>query len=144
MMYAMVGALVVLVGGTVAFHAVTDEAGVEAFYRLVVTTSLTGLDTVPATDCGPDSSHRSRLRRTDYLCLHRDDPRRGNRSWSLHRAHWPSEGGDGQSKSSLDHYIICGYGRVGRRVAQEFRESGAKYVVLDFNPDAIEYARERG
>jgi voltage-gated potassium channel len=43
-----------------------------------------------------------------------------------------------------DHSIICGYGRVGRRVAQEFRESSAKYVVLDFNLDAIEYAREHG
>ena len=32
-----------------------------------------------------------------------------------------------------DHYIICGYGRVGRRVAQEFRDAGATYVVLDFN-----------
>jgi voltage-gated potassium channel len=41
-----------------------------------------------------------------------------------------------------DHYIICGYGRVGRRVAAEFREEGVPYVVLDFSPDAIEAARE--
>ena len=43
-----------------------------------------------------------------------------------------------------DHYIICGYGRVGRRVAEEFREAGADYVVLDYNSDAIEAAREHG
>ena len=43
-----------------------------------------------------------------------------------------------------DHYIICGYGRVGRRVAEEFREAGVRYVVLDFNADAIEAAREHG
>jgi voltage-gated potassium channel len=42
-----------------------------------------------------------------------------------------------------DHIIICGYGRVGRRVAEEFREAGVRYVVLDFNEDAIEVARER-
>ena len=30
------------------------------------------------------------------------------------------------------HYIICGYGPVGRRVADVFRESGVDYVVLDF------------
>jgi voltage-gated potassium channel len=30
-----------------------------------------------------------------------------------------------------DHYIICGYGRVGRRVGREFREAGVHYVVLD-------------
>ena len=43
-----------------------------------------------------------------------------------------------------EHYIICGYGRVGRRVAAEFRESGIEYVVLDFSPDAIEAAGEAG
>ena len=43
-----------------------------------------------------------------------------------------------------EHFIICGYGRVGRRVAGEFRESGIDYVVLDFSQDAIEAAREAG
>jgi voltage-gated potassium channel len=42
------------------------------------------------------------------------------------------------------HYIICGYGRVGRRIAREFRESGLDYVVVDFNPDAVQAARELG
>ena len=43
-----------------------------------------------------------------------------------------------------DHYIICGYGRVGRRVARELRESGLEYVVVDFSPEAIKAAREFG
>ena len=42
-----------------------------------------------------------------------------------------------------DHYIICGYGRVGRRIAAEFLEEGVRFVVLDFSPEAIEAARER-
>jgi voltage-gated potassium channel len=41
-----------------------------------------------------------------------------------------------------DHYIICGYGRVGRQVANEFRDAGVPYVVLDFNPEVLEIARE--
>src|SRR5438045_9790996 len=32
-----------------------------------------------------------------------------------------------------DHYIICGFGRVGRRVAEELRHSGAPFVVLDYS-----------
>ncbi|HEU0303049.1 MAG TPA: TrkA family potassium uptake protein [Gaiellaceae bacterium] len=43
-----------------------------------------------------------------------------------------------------NHYIICGYGRVGRRIAREFRESGLEYVVIDFNPDAVQTARDLG
>ena len=43
-----------------------------------------------------------------------------------------------------DHFIICGYGRVGRRVAEEFRAAGVQYVVLDFHEEAVEAARDDG
>lgn len=43
-----------------------------------------------------------------------------------------------------DHFVICGYGRVGRRIAGELREAGVPFVVLDFNPDAIAAARADG
>jgi voltage-gated potassium channel len=41
-----------------------------------------------------------------------------------------------------DHYIICGFGRVGRRVAEEFRHADAPFVVLDFSREALEAAQE--
>jgi voltage-gated potassium channel len=33
--------------------------------------------------------------------------------------------------ATADHYIICGYGRVGRQVARDLRAAGARYVVVD-------------
>jgi voltage-gated potassium channel len=39
-----------------------------------------------------------------------------------------------------DHYIICGFGRVGRQVARDLRAAGARYVVIDHNPDNRESA----
>src|SRR4051794_25140189 len=33
-----------------------------------------------------------------------------------------------------DHYIICGFGRVGRQVARDLRAAGALYVVIDEDP----------
>jgi voltage-gated potassium channel len=42
-----------------------------------------------------------------------------------------------------DHYIICGYGRVGQAVAHEFRTAGVPYVVLDSFPEALAAAKER-
>jgi voltage-gated potassium channel len=30
-----------------------------------------------------------------------------------------------------DHYVLCGYGRVGRQVAREFAADGTKFVVVD-------------
>jgi voltage-gated potassium channel len=34
-----------------------------------------------------------------------------------------------------DHYIVCGFGRVGRQVARDLRAAGALYVVIDDDPD---------
>jgi len=39
-----------------------------------------------------------------------------------------------------DHYIICGFGRVGRQVARDLRAAGARYVLVDHNPDTREHA----
>jgi voltage-gated potassium channel len=47
-------------------------------------------------------------------------------------------------ESYNDHYIICGFGRVGRQVARDLRLSGAQYVVIDPNPDHRDAARALG
>ena len=37
-----------------------------------------------------------------------------------------------------DHYILCGYGRVGRQVAAEFARDGVPFVVVDQDPEIVE------
>jgi voltage-gated potassium channel len=39
-----------------------------------------------------------------------------------------------------DHYIVCGFGRVGRGAAEELQHAGASFVVVDNNPDRVERA----
>ena len=39
-----------------------------------------------------------------------------------------------------DHFIICGFGRVGRQVARDLRAAGAEYVIVDGNPHNREHA----
>jgi voltage-gated potassium channel len=36
-----------------------------------------------------------------------------------------------------NHFIICGYGRMGTQVAKEFEGSGVQTVVIDTNPEAV-------
>jgi voltage-gated potassium channel len=43
-----------------------------------------------------------------------------------------------------DHYIICGFGRVGRQVTRDLRAAGARYVVIDSNPASRELAQAAG
>ncbi len=43
-----------------------------------------------------------------------------------------------------DHYIICGFGRVGEQVAHELASEGIAFVVLDNNRDSLERCAARG
>jgi voltage-gated potassium channel len=43
-----------------------------------------------------------------------------------------------------DHYIVCGYGRVGSTVARELAHAGERLVVIDINPDSLERAMRDG
>src|SRR3954465_9071451 len=46
--------------------------------------------------------------------------------------------------ATSDHYIICGFGRVGRQVARDLRAAGARYVVVDDNPEMRDHAQGIG
>ena len=42
------------------------------------------------------------------------------------------------------HYIICGFGRVGRGAAAELQHAGAPFVVVDISPERVERAMQSG
>jgi voltage-gated potassium channel len=129
--------------GTLAFALALNESGLQAFYRSTVTVSLTGIDTKPGSNGGLIVTILLILAGMaiyGYLAsalveLIAHGVLTG--AWAERRRRRVIEG-------MSDHYIICGYGRVGRQVAAEFRDAGVPYVVLDFNPDVLEIARERG
>lgn len=43
-----------------------------------------------------------------------------------------------------NHFILCGYGRVGQEIAQVFREEGIPFVIIDNNEEALAKAEEDG
>ncbi len=43
-----------------------------------------------------------------------------------------------------NHYLVCGFGRVGEQVAREFMRSGEPFVVIDSNPESIARCRAMG
>jgi voltage-gated potassium channel len=42
------------------------------------------------------------------------------------------------------HYILCGYGRVGRQVAREFAADGVPFVIIEQDPETVEACVEEG
>ncbi len=47
-------------------------------------------------------------------------------------------------ESLVGHYILCGFGRVGQRVAEDLEDAGARFVVIEKDPAAAEKAVNRG
>lgn len=43
-----------------------------------------------------------------------------------------------------NHYLLCGFGRVGRGAAREMLRTGVPFVVMDKNPDRVERAIKMG
>jgi voltage-gated potassium channel len=132
---------IALVAGTVAFWGFLNESTLQAFYRSTITLSLTGIDTKPEGNGGII---------TTILLVLAGMAIYGYLASAIVEliAHGVLTGTMVERRRRHmierinDHYIICGYGRVGRQVADEFRAAGRPFVVLDFNPDVLELARE--
>ncbi len=45
-------------------------------------------------------------------------------------------------KRLKEHYIICGYGDVGREVAREFTRAGVRFIVIDRDPEKSELEKD--
>ncbi|HLX19695.1 MAG TPA: TrkA family potassium uptake protein [Gaiellaceae bacterium] len=129
--------------GTVGFRLSLHEPWFQSFYRAVITATLTGLDSVP-----PSNSARALsivmviagLTIIAYAGAVIVEAIAGG----LFSGVVAERRRERAIESLTDHYIICGYGRVGQRVADEFRATGEKFVVIDLNDDAIAVAEGHG
>jgi voltage-gated potassium channel len=43
-----------------------------------------------------------------------------------------------------DHFLLCGFGRVGRQVARDFEGTGVPFVIIDVNQRSLDAAAEEG
>ena len=141
LVYAVAALQCVLVAGTIAFHQSLDETWVQSIYRTTVTVSLAGLDTVPRNDSARAVSIVLVLAGITIFAYIATVLVEG-----IARGVFTGVFAERRRRRAIeglsDHYIICGYGRVGRRAAAEFREEGVPFVVLDFSERAIAAARE--
>jgi voltage-gated potassium channel len=135
----LAGIAVLFTLGTLLFMWSLGESWHAALYRTIVSASLTGLDSTPR---GLGAEAATIL---VVLC--------GVAIFGYFAAQLFDEiahgviGGAWKEKKRLkmieglrDHIIVCGYGRVGRRVVEEFRGSDVSYVILDHSSDAISAA----
>ena len=134
--YAVVAFVVVLLIGMVGFRLILGEGWVASFYRSVVSTTLTGLDTRPE---GTAAQLFTILLLIGGVAIFLylagaivDLIAHGalSEAYAERRMRRTIENLRG-------HAIICGFGRVGRRVAAEFQATGSPFVVVDHNPESV-------
>ena len=76
--------------------------------------------------------------RRDHLRVHRHRGRDHHQRGRERPA--GGEADAGAAAALRDHYIVCGYGRVGSTVARELAHAGERLVVIDINPASLERA----
>jgi voltage-gated potassium channel len=50
----------------------------------------------------------------------------------------------GRIEALRDHYILCGFGRVGEEIAREFTDRKIPFVIIESVPESLERARKKG
>ena len=135
--------VVLLVGGTLGFMWALGESWHAALYRTVVSASLTGLDSTPRGTWAELLTVvvvLSGVAIFGYFAAQLADAV----AHGILGGAWREKRRRRMIDELRDHIIVCGYGRVGRRAAEEFRAAGVAYVVLDFGEQALAFAEQNG
>jgi voltage-gated potassium channel len=133
----------VLLAGTIAFRETLHEAWFQSFYRAVVTFTLTGLDSVP---------HSNGARAVSLVLVVAGVAIIGYAgavivetiAGGVFSGALAERRRERTIQQLYDHFIICGYGRVGQRIAEEFRAEHVPYLALDFHEEAVAAAQTDG
>ena len=139
--YALAALATVLAIGTVGYRWSLGETWFQSLYRSVVTSALVGLDTVPKNDSARLISIFMVFAGVTIFAFVASTVAEGIAQGVL-TGEWAEKRRRRAIEKLRDHYIICGYGRVGQQIGAEFRAAGAQYVVVDFHSEALAAARE--
>jgi len=135
-------ALLLLVG-TLGFMWALGESWHDALYRTVVSASLTGLDSTPRGEWAELLTVAvvlSGVAIFGYFAAQLVDAV----AHGILGGAWREKRRRRMIDELRDHIIVCGYGRVGRRAAEDFRSAGTPFVVLDFGEEALAFAEQNG
>jgi len=141
--YAGLAFALVVLAGALGFVLVDDESFLDALYRTIITISTAGLVVVPETAGAKALTAVLVVLGVAIflyvfgLVIELIVSGTLSGAWQERRIRRRVEELEG-------HYLVCGYGRMGRSVAAEFRAAGARYVVIDADPAAVAAARADG
>jgi voltage-gated potassium channel len=128
----------IMIAGTIGYRVMYPVALIDAFYMTVIAISTVGFREVFPLDSAGKLF-------TVFLIL----AGLGGMTFTLsHLFQFMIEGHllgmvkrrhmEKSLESMKDHYIICGFGRVGEQIARDVEKAGKRFVVIDENPEALQ------
>jgi len=143
-LFALVMLTAVLVVGTAGYMAIEGWGAWDAFYMTVISLTTVGYREVHPLSRGGEAF-------TAFILL----AGVGTLFYTLTlvvarvvegglRDQWAERRRERMLDELTQHYIICGYGRIGRTVADEFRRQGVPFVVIDRDAERVHAALESG
>ena len=141
---ALVGLLLVITGGTLVFHFIEGRDFLNSVYFTVITLTTVGYgDITPVTPQGKILTLMTIMAGVGMFGL-----LIGSLTELLVEGQLRRTLGRIRVEKDLaalrDHYIVCGFGRIGSIVCRELRESGVPLVVIESGEEAIREATEQG
>lgn len=143
-MFIAAAILITLAGGTIGFMVIENYAPFDAFYFTLTTITTVGYSEIFGL------SRAGRIFNsfliffgvtTLLLAI-------GGMTQAVIELELNQFFGKRRIKKMIDtlekHYIVCGYGRVGRGAAAELQRAGVPFIVLDRNEDKVERAIRAG
>lgn len=134
----------VLLTGTLGFHFIAGFGVFDALYMALITMTTVGYSELTGLN------HAGRIFNVFYLVLAVCVLFMGigMLTQTIIEAELGNVFGKRRIKKMIDglrnHYIVCGFGRVGRGAAAELKEAGVPLVIVDRNPDKVERAMRTG
>ncbi|HEX6031565.1 MAG TPA: potassium channel protein [Tepidiformaceae bacterium] len=134
----------VVVVGTIGYMALTEMSFVDALYQTVTTLSTVGFRELRPFDTADKLFTVALI----FLGV-------GTALYTLTLVVQEALEGDFRSRFYArrmtmeiekieNHYVLCGFGRVGTEIARELSERGVPFVVIDQTPSEVERARAFG
>jgi len=144
--FILIGSAVVItqLGGTLGFILIDHYPVFDAFYMTLITISTVGYAEVhPLSHAGRVFNSFLIFFGVTIMLL-----AVGGMTQAIIELELNQYFGKRRTKKMIDHlqghYIVCGFGRVGRGAALELQRAGAPFLVVDRNDDRVEWAMKLG
>ena len=143
-MLAVMAVVVMIVLGTLGYILIEGWPVFDAFYMTVTTVATVGFQEIhPLSTAGRAFTVVLIVSGVGTLFYFMGNLARLLLEGEL-RAIFGRYRNEGKMKSVTNHYIVCGYGRMGKRICKELRAKPLPFVVIDKNPDVIASLQREG